>query len=168
MTTPRSRSTLAVAALRGIGFFALWLVLLPSIALPDLAVGVLAALCATIASVALLAPDEGRVRFAALVVLVPRFVWQSLVAGFDVARRALSPRMPLATGFVDYRTGFPRGLARNNFATITSLMPGTLPCGDGPDTIEIHCLDVNQPVGEQMADEERRLSRALVPGDPHG
>jgi len=157
-----------VAALRGIAFLAFWLVLLPSFALPDLAVGVLATACATIASVALLPPDEGRVRFAALLVLVPRFVWQSLVAGFDVARRALAVRMPLAPGFVDYRTRFPRGHARNNFATITSLMPGTLPCGDGLDTIEFHCLDIHQPVADQMADEERRLTRALLPEAPDG
>jgi multicomponent Na+:H+ antiporter subunit E len=168
VTTPRSRSTIGVAALRGTAFFALWFVLLPSVEPPDLAVGVLATACATSASLALLPPEAGRVRFFALVALVPRFVWQSLVAGFDVARRALAPGMPLATGLVDYHTGFPRGLARNNFATITSLMPGTLPCGDGPDTIEIHCLDVGQPVGEQMADEERRLSKVLLPGDPHG
>ena len=141
---------------------------MPSVALPDIAVGALATACATIASLALLPPDEGRVRFVALLALVPRFVWQSLVAGFDVARRALAPGMPLATGFVDYRTGFPRGHARNNFATITSLMPGTLPCGDGTDTIEFHCLDVGQPVADQLADEERRLSKALLPEAPHG
>jgi multicomponent Na+:H+ antiporter subunit E len=156
----------AVAALRGIAFLAFWLALLPSVALSDLAVGALATACATIASLALLPPHEGRVRFVALLILVPRFVWQSLVAGFDVARRALAPRMPLATGFVDYRTGFPRGHSRNNFATITSLMPGTIPCGDGLDTIEFHCLDVHQPVADQLADEERRLASALLPGGP--
>jgi multicomponent Na+:H+ antiporter subunit E len=166
VTTLRSRST--VAAVRGAAFFALWLVLLPSVALPDLAVGVLATACATIASLALLPPAAARVRFVALLVLVPRFVWQSLVAGFDVARRALAPGMPLATGFVDYRTRFPRGHARNNFATITSLMPGTLPCGDGTDAIEFHCLDVRQPVADQLAEEERRLARALLPETADG
>lgn len=168
MTTPRSRPRVAVAAVRAGAFFAFWLVLLPSAALSDLAVGAIAAVSATIVSLALLPPEVGRVRFGALVVLVPRFVWQSLVAGFDVARRALAPRMPLATGFVDYRTGFPRGHARNNFATIMSLMPGTVPSGDGPDTIEFHCLDVNQSIAEQMATEEGRLAKALAPEDSHG
>lgn len=150
------------AALRAGGFFALWLVLLPSFAPADLAVGALAAGCATAASLVLLPRGNG-VRFLALLAWVPRFLWQSLAGGFDVARRALSPRMPLATGFVDYRTGLPRGHARNNFATVTSLLPGTLPCGDGPDTIEYHCLDTSQPVAEQLAAEERRLSGALAP-----
>ena len=76
--------------------------------------------------------------------------------------------MRLAPGFVTYRTDFPRGQARNNFATITSLMPGSVPAGDGPDTIEFHCLDASQPVAEQMAEEERLLARALLPGARHG
>ncbi len=47
-------------------------------------------------------------------------------------------------------------------------MPGTVPVGDGPDTIEFHCLDIEQPVAAQMAAEERLLAKALVPGEPHG
>jgi len=148
--------------------FALWMILMQSVAPLDLAVGAIAAALATKASLHLLPPAAGRVRLLALLALLPRFCWQSLLAGVDVARRAFAPGLPLRTGFVDYRTGFPRGHARNNFATITSLMPGTVPSGDGPDTIEFHCLDVGQPIVEQMTDEERRLARALLPGDPHG
>ena len=153
--------------IRGALFFALWMVLLQSVAPLDLVVGLVAAFLATRASLYLLPPEGGRIRLLALVALVPRFCWQSLLAGIDVARRAFAPSMPLSTGFVEYRTGFPRGHARNNFATITSLMPGTVPCGDGPDTIEFHCLDTGQPVAEQMADEERRLARALQPEERH-
>lgn len=165
MTTPHHRT--AVAAIRGAGFFALWLVLMPSAYPPDLAVGAIAAGLATAASLKLLPPEAGRLRVGALLLQVPRFLWQSLVAGVDVARRALAPGETLRTGFVDYRTALPRGHARNVFATITSLMPGTVPSGDGGETIEFHCLDVGQPVAEQLADEERRLAGALVPGEPH-
>jgi len=157
----------AAAAARAAGLFALWLVLMQSADPLDLAVGAVATGFATAASLRLLPPEAGRIRFLALLLQVPRFLWQSLVAGVDVAWRALAPGTTLRTGFVDYRTGFPRGQARNVFATITSLMPGTVPCGDRDDTIEFHCLDVGQPVAEQMADEERRLAKALVPGEPH-
>jgi len=153
---------------RGLLLFALWMVLMQSAMPLDLVVGAFAAIGATWASLYLLPPAAGRVRFLALVALLPRFAWQSLLAGIDVARRAFAPGLPLATGFVDYRTGFPRGQARNNFATITSLMPGSLPAGEGPDTIEFHCLDTGQPVVEQMAEEERRLAKAFLPGDQHG
>ncbi len=166
--TPVAQSSLRVAVSRGIGFFALWLVLMQSAKPADLAVGAFAAAAATWASLALLPPAAGRVRFVALVALLPRFLWQSLRAGIDVARRAFAPRVRLVPGFVSYRTGFPRGQARNNFATITSLMPGSVPAGDGPDTIEFHCLDASQPVAEQMAEEERLLAKALWPGARHG
>jgi multicomponent Na+:H+ antiporter subunit E len=157
-----------VAIGRGLGLFALWVVLMQSAKPLDLAVGALAAIGATVASLRLLPPEAGRVRFAVLLALLPRFLWQSLKAGVDVARRAFAPRIPLATGFVDYRTGFPRGQARNHFATITSLMPGSLPSGDGPDSIEYHCLDIGQPAAEQLAEEERRLAPALLPGRHRG
>jgi multicomponent Na+:H+ antiporter subunit E len=160
-------SSARTAAGRGIGLFALWFVLMPSTAAGDVAVGAAASAFATWASLRLLPPAAGRVRFAVLLALLPRFAWQSLRAGIDVARRAFAPTMPLAPGVVAYRTGFPRGQARNNFATITSLMPGSLPAGDGPDEIEFHCLDAAQPVAEQLAEEERRLARALVPGRGH-
>ncbi len=165
---PAANSTMRATLSRGIGLFALWIVLMPSAKPADLVVGALAAAGATWVSLRLLPPASGRVRFAALLALLPRFLWQSLLAGIDVARRAFAPRMRLAPGFVTYRTGFPRGQARNNFATITSLMPGSVPVGDGPDTIEFHCLDASQPVVEQMAEEERLLAKALVPGERHG
>jgi multicomponent Na+:H+ antiporter subunit E len=165
VSPPRSAAGPAIA--RGASLFALWMVLMQSVDPLDLAVGAVATAFATMASLRLLPPGAGRIRFLALLAQVPRFLWQSLLAGVDVAWRALAPGATLRTGFVDYRTGFPRGQSRNLFATITSLMPGTLPTGDGAETIEFHCLDVEAPVLEQMADEERRLAKALVPGEPH-
>jgi len=166
---PAAAITPARTALaRGAMLFGLWMVLMQSAKAGDLAVGALATVAATWASLRLLPPERGRVRFGVLLAYTPRFLWQSLRAGIDVSRRAFAPRLPLQTGFVDYRTGFPRGQARNNFATITSLMPGTVPAGDGPDTIEFHCLDMRQPVAAQMAEEERLLAKALVAGERHG
>ncbi len=152
---------------RAAWLFGLWIVLMQSAKPADLAVGALATAGATWASLYLLPPDAGRVRFLVLLALLPRFVWQSLRAGFDVALRAFSPSLQLRTGFVEYQTQFPRGQARNNFATITSLMPGTVPAGDGPHSIEFHCLDTEQPVALEMAKEERLLARALIHGESH-
>jgi multicomponent Na+:H+ antiporter subunit E len=63
---------------------------------------------------------------------------------------------------VSYRPKLPPGLPRNAFLTMTSLLPGTLPCG--PDTeggLAVHCLDVSQPVIDQLTVEETAFSRAL-------
>ena len=82
----------------------------------------------------------------------------------DVARRAFAPRPPLAPGTLTHPTGLPRGLARNTFATITSLVPGTLPVHDDANGILYHCLDTRQPVLEDLAAEERAYAPALAPG----
>ena len=58
-----------------------------------------------------------------------RFLGQSVVAGVDVARRALDPRLPLPPGLCDLSVGLPPGPARNMFTTLMSLLPGTVPTG---------------------------------------
>ena len=130
--------------------------------------GLAATAGATWTSLWLLPPDTGRVRLLALLLLLPRFLWNSLVAGVDVARRAFSPSLPLDPGFVDYPVGLPRGSARNAFELISSLLPGSVPTDETEAVIEYHCLDVQQPVVEQLAVEERAHAVALVPGRRHG
>ena len=127
----------------------------------DLLVGVLAAAAATWLSLRLLPPGPQQVRLLPLLALLPRFLWQSLLAGWDVARRSLDPRLPLQPGLVRYPVGFAPGLHRNTFAAITSLLPGTVPCGEEGGQIVYHCLDTRQPVLEQLAAEEALLSTAL-------
>jgi len=152
---------MGIALARFLGFAALWIGLIRSVQSADLAVGALTAAAATWVSLRLLPPDAGRVKFAALAARLPRFLWQSVLAGIDVARRALAPGMPLRTGFLTYRPGLPRGAARNAFATITSLLPGTVPAADDVSGILYHCLDTTQPVAEQLATEEREYAKAL-------
>lgn len=158
---------MGTALARFAGLFALWVVLIRSAQPADLAVGALTAAVATWTSLRLLPPAAGRVKFAALAARMPRFLWQSVLAGIDVARRALAPSLPLKTGLLTFRTHLPRGQARNTFASITSLLPGTVPLADEEAGIVYHCLDTAQPVTEQLAAEEREYAKALVPGRAH-
>ena len=80
---------------------------------------------------------------------------------FDVALRALAPRVRLAPGFVRYAVKARRGPARNAFAMYTSLMPGTLPAADEEGALVYHCLDGNPEVAAQLADDERRLAEIV-------
>jgi multicomponent Na+:H+ antiporter subunit E len=148
-------------AVRALLYFALWVIVDQSAKPANLGVGVLASAAAAWASVKLLPPASGRVRVGLLLLLLPRFLWQSLVAGTDVARRAFALRPSLQPGFVDYPVGLPRGAARNAFELIASLMPGSVPTNETNHTIEFHCLDTRQPVVEQLAAEERAYAKAL-------
>ncbi len=152
---------LPTALVRGALFLVFWSALI-GLSVSSLIVGIVAAAGATRASLYLLPPGPQRVRLLPLVALLPRFLWQSLLAGWEVARHAFAPRLTLRPGFVAYQSAHPPGRLRNTFATIASLLPGTLPCGENEREILFHCLDVDQPILEQLADEERALARVLA------
>jgi len=167
-TAPVPDSARRSAMLRCAAFFGLWLVLIQSVTLPDTIFGACAAATATWVSLRLLPPAMGSLRFARLLLLLPHFLWQSVRAGADVAVRALSPRVRLHPGLVNYPSRFPPGQSRNTFASITSLLPGTVPCAESDAELVYHCLDTTQPVIEQVREEERRLARVLIADSRHG
>lgn len=152
---------------RGALFLVFWIALI-GVSFSTLAVGLIATVGVTWASLYLLPPAAQRVRLGALIALVPRFLWQSLLAGWDVARRAFAPRLRLNPGFVAYPCRHAPGHLRNTFATISSLLPGTLPCAENERELVFHCLDVGQPVVEQLAAEEKALARALEESPGNG
>ncbi len=155
------------AVKRAVGFLGVWVVL-SGYALVDLLPGVIAALAATWSSLHLLPPGPNRMQPLALTKVALRFLRQSLLAGADVARRALDPKLPLDPGFIRYSTGLPPGTARNAFTALMSLLPGTVPVGsDQSGALVIHCLDIWQPVAAQLAAEEALLVRVMggAPGN---
>jgi len=165
MTRPGfSAPSLRSGAARAAWFLILWLVISDA-RLADLPVGALAAAAATWASLRLLPPGAWQGSPAALVQLLLRFVSQSVVAGLDVARRALDPNLPLRPGFVSYKARLVSGLPRNVFCALTGLMPGTLPAGsDQGGAVIVHCLDVGQPVMNELSVDEALLTRVLGMG----
>jgi multicomponent Na+:H+ antiporter subunit E len=145
---------------RGALLLGLWVVLVGPMPL-DLAVGVATAAAAVWVSLRLLPPARTRFRVAVLPRLALRFLSRSVLAGIDVARRVFDPRLPLRPGYVRYAVGFRPGNGRNAFAALTSLLPGTVPAGGEDASLLYHCLDVGQPVAEDLAAEEAALRRAL-------
>jgi multicomponent Na+:H+ antiporter subunit E len=153
--------TLGSAIFRGAGFFCFWLVLTDADT-GDLAAGLAAAVAATWASLRLMSAQQWSLRPIKLAEFVLHFLRQSIVAGVDVAQRALGARLRLRSGFVVYQTHLPPGTARDAFCAIMSLLPGTLPCGPAEGNgLTVHCLDVTQPVLEQLAAEEALCMQTL-------
>ena len=146
------------ALLRATAFLVLWLVLAGADPV-DLVAGAAAIVAATWTSLRLLPPGSARVSPVALAHLALRLACVSVIAGADVDRRALDPRLPLRPGFVRYPVRFRPGPARNAFTTLTSLLPGA--AGEERGQILYHCLDIDQPVVSQLTAEEAALTRAL-------
>ena len=148
---------------RGAAYFALWMVIAGGRS-ADVFPGLGAAALAAWASLRLMPPDQGdgRVRWWSAAVLLAHFAKVSVLAGLDVARRTLAPRLRLAPGFIHYRPQLPPSDARSLFQAMTSQMPGTVPSGPTPpDAIAYHCLDASRPVAMELALEEQRLIEAL-------
>jgi multicomponent Na+:H+ antiporter subunit E len=158
----------ASAVSRAAMFFGFWIALTGANP-DDLVTGLVAAVAASWASLRLLPAEQWGLRPISFVKFLLHFLHQSIGAGTDVALRALDPRLPLEPGFVTYRPRLPPGTKRNTFCAITSLMPGTLPCGpaDG-NGLAIHCLDLTQPVVEQLSAEETLCIQTLGEAQPNG
>lgn len=135
----------------------------------DLVIGVLAAAFAAHASRKLVPGSAARPSPAALLSFLGYFLRQSILAGVDIARRAFDPAMPLRPGVTRFRPSLPEGVPRSLFATVSSMVPGTLPCGPaGGGAILVHCLDTEAPVASQMKDDEAHFARAIGSARHHG
>jgi multicomponent Na+:H+ antiporter subunit E len=154
--------------MRSAGFSAFWLLLAAPLSresadlAADLAVGLCAVAAATWASYRLIPADSVHIRFGALLRLLGRFLWQSILGGLDVAWRAMQPRPGLKTGYLAFPVRLPPGSARAGFGALTSLVPGTLPLGSDPQgRLLYHCLDMDLPIAESLAADEKLFAAAF-------
>ena len=104
-----------------------------------------------------LAPQRAHWRLRPALRFLGYFLIESLTAGFDVALRGFSPRPRLAPEMLDYRLQLPAGPARVLFASVVSLVPGTLCVEVDDERLRVHALDVNLPVADGLFALERRV-----------
>jgi multicomponent Na+:H+ antiporter subunit E len=127
-----------------------------------LGIGVPVVAVAVFVSLALGALAPVSVSPIGLVRLAVFFLVASLRGGIDVAARALSPRMPLDPGFVQYRVTLPHGPARIVFMIALSLTPGTLTVEPEGEAVCVHALVAEPAVMyAQIAALERYVAGAL-------
>jgi multicomponent Na+:H+ antiporter subunit E len=96
---------------------------------------------------------------------LPIFVWQTLIGALDVARRVLSPSLPIAPHFVDHQMSVPNGWPRAAFTGVISLTPGSLAAGAVGDRLVLHLLSDDPHLIAAVEKEERRIAK--VAGGRH-
>lgn len=133
-------------------------------------VGAPAALAVAAASVRFAPPSGGALRPWPALRLVAWFLVRSLLAGADVALRALRPDLPLAPAFIRVPLRLADPGARVVLADVLSLLPGTLSTAFDGDALLLHVLDERQPTERQVRVLEERLAAVFaVPlADAHG
>jgi multicomponent Na+:H+ antiporter subunit E len=121
--------------------------------------GLFAALLVALLSLRFFPAPGHRPRLLAAMVFSGYFMLRSVVAGVDVARRLLSPRLPIKPGYVTYTTSLPAGSPRWLLANTLSLLPGTISVTLQGAELELHCLDTDTAVREDVARTEQRIAR---------
>jgi multicomponent Na+:H+ antiporter subunit E len=127
--------------------FVLWLFLTgsrdPQEVVVGAAVAILVAVLVAGPARSLTASREPFVKRAAYAVAyIPYLLWQILLSNLDVARRVVSPRLPINPGIVRVRTNLKSPLGRLILTSSITLTPGTLTVeADGGDLF-IHWIDV--------------------------
>jgi multicomponent Na+:H+ antiporter subunit E len=149
------------ATLRAAVLLGLWCALAGA-APADLPAGVAAAAIGAWASLRLLRPVGASIRPTALARLLLHLPIKAIGAGIAVARLALDPRRRPTPRTIAWTPRLPPGRARDAFLAYASLLPGTLPAGDGPGGIVlIHALDGEAGVAAAMSAEEALFARAF-------
>jgi len=146
-------------ATRFIIFLVLWCIF-DGIKPISLVVGLITAGLVTWSSLQLFPASNRRLRIFPFLALALHFMWSSIGAALEVAKYAFRRQPGLHPGFVTYDCDIPAGTKRDLYLSMVSLMPGSLPVDvDDNGRVIIHCLDINQPIAKQMANDEARLIR---------
>lgn len=95
-------------------------------------------------------------------VYVPVFVYQLVLANLDVARRVLSPKIPLNPGFVKIKTDLKGDFAKLTLANSITLTPGTLSIDVDGDDMYIHTVDVKGKSPEENKENISNLFEKIL------
>ena len=91
-------------------------------------------------------------------VYLPVFIWKLILANLDVARRVLSPKIPLNPGIVKIKTDLKGDIGKLTLANSITLTPGTLSIDVENDYIYVHTIDVK---GKTEEEKRKNISGAF-------
>ncbi|MDZ7839589.1 MAG: Na+/H+ antiporter subunit E [Gammaproteobacteria bacterium] len=142
---------------RFLAVLALWWVLVEGDASTLAEGSIVAALVAGLGSRAF-PRGRHRVRWRAFPAFVLYFIGRSIIAGLDVARRLLTPSLPILPGVISVPLEVPDGAPRWLLANTLSLLPGTLSVDLHDDRLELHCLDTGVDISGSVRRTEDRVA----------
>lgn len=155
----KARPALSIKIVSGwlVVFSLLWLVLAGG---EGLAFGALLVIVATCISLYIVpAPPAFQLRY------LPQFVYffltEMAIGGWDVARRALSPSLPIKPAWVVYSMQDNSERVKLTLSALVGLMPGTLATQYQNKQLYLHVLDSNQDWLSIVTQLEQQLARLM-------
>lgn len=106
-------------------------------------------------------PSLPRVRFRGLLRFGAVFLTGIVRGGFDVARRALSRRLPINPDWYLHRLQLRGGAALRLFMMAMSMMPGAVSVDLEQDELRIHLLTLGDAQREQIEALEQSIAHAF-------
>ncbi|KPQ29236.1 MAG: multicomponent Na+:H+ antiporter subunit E [Marinobacter excellens HL-55] len=157
---PAPVSPLITVVFRGTVLFVAWWALTLGES-SGLAFGAVVSALVAVVSLRLFPASGFSVRPAGLMLFLGYFLSRSVVAGVDVARRLLSPALPVQPGEITLTLNLPEGSPRWLLANTLSLMPGTLSILLEGNRLTLHCLDIRDRVERDVRETERQVGRVF-------
>lgn len=114
------------------------------------ALGIPVVLFAVLVSLRLAPPALHRLKIIRLPAFLIFFLWRSLIAGWDIARRIVAPTLPLRPGIITFAVTVPDGAPAWLLQSTLTLLPGTLSVSLRNRTISLHCLDTRIDLDQEI------------------
>ena len=93
-----------------------------------------------------------------LLLYAPWLAWEVFKANLDVARRILSPGLPIDPRIIEVKAGQREDLGRVIYANSITLTPGTVSIDAEGDVITVHALTAEAALGVEAGDMDRKVS----------
>lgn len=152
-----------------VAVFAFWLVISPSLAPADLALGAAVSLLLGWWSARFLWAGAAPALSPRQLLALARYLWvfsgQVFLAALHVARVVIDPRLPIQPRLVVCRTRLRHETSRIAFAHSVSLTPGTLTVDMIGGEFLVHCLDEASAAQLLSGALEARVAQVFEPGE---
>jgi multicomponent Na+:H+ antiporter subunit E len=148
-------SIIRIFLLRLLFFLFLWTVL-SAADFAEFIMVVCIVLLATLTSMYVMPRGFWSLRPVACLRFIPYFLCHSLMGGWDVAKRALRPSMPLSPGIIEFKTDASES-QKALFAWCISLLPGTATIAIKEHSLSVHVLDRSLDVESSLHELEAKI-----------
>ncbi|WP_162301221.1 Na+/H+ antiporter subunit E [Nitrincola tibetensis] len=123
-------------------------------------IGLPSVLICSLISLRVYPPSPYRINPIGLLRFAGYFMYASLIAGIDIARRTLDRRLPVCSCMTDFTTQLT-GLPLWLFMITMSLLPGTLSVRTTQNGLKIHCLDTPENIQPELIRLENYIARVF-------
>ncbi|MCD6379953.1 Na+/H+ antiporter subunit E [bacterium] len=159
------------------GFLLLWLFLMAAwllgtgtFRMDELITGLVLSFGVTVAFAPFSSLYRGIIITPKSIILIPVylavFLWEMIKSNIDVARRVISPSLPINPGIVQIKTKLKTPLAKLILANSITLTPGTLTMDVEKDSLFIHWIDVKtetiQETTEKVSGKFERILKEII------